>query len=116
MGQIHIEGMEFYAYHGFYSAEQLIGNRYLCDLSFYCDFEQATQSDELEGTIDYQAVYELIKKEMMVKSKLLEHVAGRIVNALKQTYPGIENIELKLSKLRPPINGVVDKISVVLKA
>jgi dihydroneopterin aldolase len=116
MGQIQLQGMEFFAYHGFYQEEQVIGNKYLCDLSFEYDFEQAALSDNIEGTLDYQLVYDIVDGQMQIKSKLLEHVGTRVVNSLKSSFPGIKNIEFKLSKLRPPIKGVVEKITVVCRA
>ena len=113
MGKIHIEGMEFYAHHGFYQEEQVIGNKYLLDIKFDVDFENAVLTDNLDGTINYQDIHELIKQQMSVKSKLLEHVAGRIVQAVKANFSGVTNVELKISKLRPPLNGVVDKFSII---
>lgn len=114
MAQIHIEGMEFHAYHGFYKEERVIGNKYLLDIKFDTDTDKAIETDNIEGTVNYQEVYNLIKIEMAVKSKLLEHVAGRIISQLKAAFPQIKNIELKISKLRPPVDGIVHKISIVV--
>lgn len=114
MGKIQIEGMEFYAYHGFYKEERVIGNKYLLDIKFDVDFEAAALTDEIEGTVNYQEIHELTKAEMNIKSKLLEHVGGRIIASLKKHFDQISNIEVKISKLRPPLNGVVNKISVII--
>ena len=74
----------------------------------------AVRSDSLEDTISYADVFEMVKKEMAIPSKLLEHVAGRIISALRKTYPAIENIELKLSKNNPPMGADMDYASVLI--
>ena len=74
----------------------------------------AVRSDSLEDTISYADVFEIVKKEMAIPSKLLEHVAGRIISALRKTYPAIENIELKLSKNNPPMGADMDYASVLI--
>lgn len=115
MALIKLEGMVFYAYHGCFSEEQIIGNKFIVDVDFECDTQEAETSDMLSKTVDYQDVYNVIKKEMDVKSKLLEHVGRRIISALKKTFPTISNIQIKLSKCHPPIGGKVEKVSVFLK-
>ena len=112
MAQIAIEGMEFYAYHGCFKEEQIIGTHFCVDL--YMDFDtlEAENSDDLSKTIDYQAVYSIVKTEFDKKSKLLEHVAGRIVVAVKNRYPRLEKIKIKVAKLNPPVGGKVHSVSI----
>jgi dihydroneopterin aldolase len=107
--------MKFYAYHGCFSEEQIIGNEFLVDISFEYDTSEAETTDDLQHTIDYQAVYQLIKTEMEIKSKLLENVAHRILYSVKTRFPETENIILKISKLNPPVGGKVEKVSLTLK-
>lgn len=77
--------------------------------------ENAVQSDELEQTINYAAVYEVVKSEMKTPSALLEHAAGRILNALKKEFPQLTGVELKLSKLNPPVGGDIHSASVIIR-
>ena len=112
MAIIQLEGMEFYAYHGCFSEEQIIGNKFIVNVSFECETKEAEQHDTLSNTVDYQDVYNVIKKEMNIKSKLLEHVGRRIVTALEKDFPSIKNIRVKISKCNPPIGGKVDRVSV----
>lgn len=114
MATIALEGMEFHAYHGCFAEEQMTGNTFFVDIYFNTDTEAAENSDNLAETINYAEVYELIKDEMAVKSNLLEHVGKRIINAIKNRFPEIDNIELKVSKMNPPIGGKVDNVSVIL--
>jgi len=116
MGIIEIEGMEFFAYHGHYDVEQKIGNRFLVDISIEYDCSKAADSDRLDDALDYQKVYLLIKKEMGIVSNLLEHVVQRILDALKSQFPGIQKATVKVSKMNPPMGGLIEKVSVTLSA
>ena len=115
MGVIEIEGMEFYAYHGHFAEEQIVGNRFIVDLTLITDCSKAAISDNLEDALNYQAVYMIVNEEMQTKSHLLEHVAGRIINRLYEVYDTIEKAKVKISKLNPPMGGQIEKVSVTLE-
>jgi len=111
MNLIQIEGMEFYAYHGCYAEERIVGNKFVIDLAIETNVNRAIQSDNINDTINYQRVYEHIKDEMAVKSYLLEHIAGRIIQRICANFAGIENITIKVSKLNPPMGGKISAVS-----
>ena len=115
MARILLENMEFFAYHGCFAEEQIIGNRFIVNLSIETDTSAAELSDHLHDTVNYQAVYSLVKKEMEIKSKLLEHVASRIGRAVKNTYPQILRLVVKVSKTNPPLGGKLENVSVQLE-
>jgi len=112
MGIISIEGMEFFAYHGCFEEEQLIGTKFIADLFLETDTTAAETSDDLSDTVDYQAVYGIVAEEMKVSSKLLEHVARRIMNRIKEEYPHVTGCRIKISKMNPPVGGRVERVSV----
>jgi 7,8-dihydroneopterin aldolase/epimerase/oxygenase len=114
MGRIEIEGMHFYAYHGHYEAEQIVGNAFNVDLTLETNCDSAAESDDLIDALNYQAVYEIVQKEMLQKSRLLENVAKRILDALYISFPSIEKATIKVSKLNPPMGGQIEKVSVTL--
>jgi len=114
MGRIQIEGMHFYAYHGHFEAEQIVGNAFNVDLALETNCDEAAKSDDLKDALNYQAAYEIIQKEMMQKSRLLENVAKRILDALYISFPAIEKATVKVSKLNPPMGGQIEKVSVTL--
>jgi dihydroneopterin aldolase len=111
MPLISIEGMEFYAYHGCFKEEQIIGTRFLVDVQLETDTSEAEIADDLSKTVNYQSVYLVIKEEMAIKSRLLEHVARRIANRLLKDFPIIEKLNIKLSKMNPPVGGKVQNVS-----
>lgn len=112
MGRIAIEGMQFYAYHGHFEAERVVGNSFTVDLWMDTDCSAAAVSDNLDDALNYQAAYTLVKKEMAVTSKLLENVADRILNALMFEFSQLEKAEVKITKMNPPMGGEIEKVSV----
>lgn len=109
-----LENIEIYAYHGVLQQETLVGNTFILNVRITADLSKAIETDDIEETINYARVYELIEEEMSVPSKLLEHVAGRIIKRLKREFRKIEEIEIKLSKRNPPMSGQIDYASVIV--
>ncbi len=116
MSLISIEGMEFFAYHGCFKEEQVIGTKFCCDLFLEVDTTKAEQTDNLHDTVNYQEVYQVLKKEMDAKSKLLEHVGRRILQRVKQEFPQVKHARLKIRKLNPPLGGKIDFVSVEMES
>ena len=114
MGKILLEGMEFFAYHGCFHEEQIIGTTFIVDLELDADTSKAEQSDHLEDTINYQIVYGLVHHEMEQKSQLLENVAYRILDSVKSTFPEIATARVKISKVNPPLGGKAKQVTCVL--
>ena len=114
MSKITIENMEFYAYHGHFEEEQKIGTWFSLDLTMEVDTSKAELTDELEDTVDYSAVYQVVKEQMMIPSKLLEHVGRRILNAVKDRFPDVTDAQLKIRKMNPPLGGKMDSVSLEL--
>ncbi len=115
MSVISIEGMEFFAYHGCFKEEQIIGTKFNVDLFLETDTTKAEQTDSLIDTVNYLAVYQSVKDEMETKSKLLEHVGRRILNRIKNDFPTVVSAKIKIKKLNPPLGGKMDFVSLVLE-
>ena len=115
MSKITIENMEFYAYHGHFEEEQKIGTWFSLDLIMDVDTSKAELSDELEDTVDYSAVYQVVKEQMMIPSKLLENVGRRILNTIKERFPEVKDAQLKVRKMNPPLGGKMAFVALELK-
>jgi len=117
MVKIELIGLEFFAYHGVYLEEQQAGNKFIVNLSVEGDFSAAVENDQLDGTVDYEKLYAVIADEMQLRSKLLEHVAGRILKRIIKGHPQIKRITVAIEKLNPPINGIckATKVSITKK-
>lgn len=114
MTLISLESMEFFAYHGCFSEEQLIGTKFLVDLTLELDTSRAEITDDLNETVNYVEVYQLVKKQMEINSKLIEHVASRILIDLRNTFPSIHEAKVKISKMNPPVGGKMSAVAVEL--
>lgn len=114
MGIIEIEGMEFYAFHGHFKQEQIVGNKFLVNISIETNCTKAGITDNLNDALDYQKVYNLIKKEMDQKSFLLENICSRILDRLYLEFNNIEKASIKVSKINPPMGGQIKKVSVTM--
>ncbi len=114
MGTILLEGMEFFAYHGHYNEERIIGTKFIVDIDFDYESAKAEQSDRLPDAINYQEVFLLVKKEMEINAHLLEHVARRILDALHLTFPLILRARVKIAKMNPQLGGKMKQVSCFL--
>ena len=106
-GTLELEGMEFRAFHGCLERERIAGNDFIVDFCGKTDMSAAIGSDRLEDAVNYADIYDVVAQEMAKPSDLLEHVAGRIVKALAAGFPEFEEFSVRVSKKRPPVNGIV---------
>jgi dihydroneopterin aldolase len=114
MGKLNLENMEFYAYHGHYTGENIVGGRFRVDVMIETDISKAAESDDLADAVDYCRVYELVKVEMKQVSHILEHVASRITNAIRAEFGHVNQVSVTVSKLNPPVGGKMDRFSVTV--
>lgn len=114
MGIITLHNIRTYSYHGCLEEEAVIGGNYSVDVKIKTDFRKAERSDNLKDTIDYCQVHDIVKREMMIRSKLIEHVGRRIVDALKTEIKSIRDVKVRIKKISPPMNGDVEAVSVVV--
>jgi len=112
---IKLNAMKFYAYHGILLQETKVGNYFLVDISYSCPSENACLSDDLNDTISYAAIYDVVKTEMDRPSKLLEHITKRISTALKSAFPDLTYLLISVSKMNPPLGGEVQSASVTIE-
>lgn len=116
MGIINVTGIKLYAHHGCLEEEAMIGANYIVDVRIETDFNVAQRTDDLSKTVDYVVVYNIVKSEMAIRSKLIEHVAGRIADHLIRQLPEIEKADVTVTKINPPMNGDVNSVSVTVSA
>ncbi len=107
MGRIELNGMRFHAFHGCCESEKLLGNLFTVDI--WCDYDSssAERSDFIEDAVDYSVIYNIVKREMDIRSNLIENLCYRILNGIKNTLPGISHCGVKVYKMNPPLAGTV---------
>ena len=115
MGQIYLENIRTYSHHGCMKEETIIGSEYRVDLWVDADLTVASSSDDLKDTPDYVVLHQIVVKEMKIPSRLLEHVAQRIIERIKSTVKDLDHIRVRVSKINPPIGGDIQSVSVLLE-
>lgn len=115
MSKIFLEDVKIYAYHGVLPEENIIGTYYILNVEIHTDLWDAAASDDLKDTISYADVNEIIHAEMKIQSKLLEHVAGRIIHKINEKFNQISYIKLRITKTSPPMKGEMKGASIELE-
>ncbi|WP_416445649.1 dihydroneopterin aldolase [Leeuwenhoekiella sp. A16] len=114
MGIIKLNNIKVYAYHGCLVEEGQIGSDYIVDLEVTANLKEASFSDKLHDTVDYVHLNNIVKEEMAIRSKLLEHVCKRILDRAFAEIDLLDTAMVSVSKINPPIGGDVASVSVVL--
>ncbi|MEW7280488.1 dihydroneopterin aldolase [Aquimarina sp. 2201CG1-2-11] len=112
MGIIKLKNIKIYAYHGCLVEEKKIGSDYRVDLKIQADLSQSAASDILSETVDYVHLNHIVKEEMAIRSKLLEHVAERILVRILDELPLVDKVIVDVSKINPPIGGNVEMVTI----
>lgn len=116
MGLIELKGLRVFAHHGVHAQEAVVGGYYRVDLQVTADLGLAETSDQLEHTLDYGRMALIIKEQMAVRGQLIEHVARRLLEALRAEWPGPYRWRLRLVKERPPVGVELAEVSYTLEA
>ena len=116
MSTIRLKNIKIFAFHGCLVEEEKIGSDYLVNLSVNANLEHAAKTDELKDTVDYVHLQKIVKQEMAIRSKLLEHVGQRIINTIFKEMLLVNTIKVTVAKLNPPIGGDVAEVSVTMES
>ncbi|MGM0924626.1 MAG: dihydroneopterin aldolase [Bacillota bacterium] len=116
MDKIVVSGMEFYGYHGVFSEETKLGQRFRADLTVELDLREAGRTDDLQHTVNYASLYHICKIIAEGKPyKLVESVAEKIAEQVLKEFQQVINCTVKLYKPDPPIPGHYQHVSVEIK-
>lgn len=102
---IFVNDIQLHAYHGVMPQEQLTGNDYLVSVSAQYPIDKAIATDDVQHTLNYAMVYDIVKEEMGISSKLVEHVAERIAQHLMKQFADISAVRVRVTKLNPPMGA-----------
>lgn len=109
-----LEGMEFYAFHGFYEEEREKGNHFVVDVALTTSFEKAAETDDLSGTLNYEELHALVKAQMEIPTKLLERVAGRIIEKCFEQFSTVSEVKVSVAKKNPPIDAQIEQSKITM--
>tara|TARA_R110002072_G_scaffold7503_2_gene40428 strand:+ start:170517 stop:170882 length:366 start_codon:yes stop_codon:yes gene_type:complete len=114
MGTIRLKNIRIFTNHGCLIEEEKIGSDYLVNLKVEANLAAAATSDHLKDTVDYVHLQHIVKTEMAMRSKLLEHVGQRIIDRIFSEISLVTQAEVAISKLNPPIGGDVAEVEVTM--
>lgn len=112
MGTIKVTNIQVYAFHGCLTEEEKIGSDYRVDVAVKANLQPSAQSDALADTVDYVHINRIVKEEMAIRSKLLEHVAKRVLDRIFAEVPIAMEATVEVSKINPPIGGNVEQVTI----
>lgn len=115
MNLIQVKGIRCYSYHGCLPEETLIGGHFEVDVDLWCNFKPSAIDDDLNLTINYVDVNRIVEDEMAIASKLIETVAYRIVERLKDYFSILEKTRVEIRKINPPLEGDVNYVAVIVE-
>ncbi len=108
MATVALEGIHFFAYHGFYEEERLVGNHFVVDLYIETRIGRAAAGDDLYATVNYETAYFICQAEMRKPTRLLESLAQRIADRLRDQFEKAREVRVRVRKMAPPLGGHVD--------
>ena len=115
MATVRVNGIRVKAYHGCMPEEAVVGGPFQVDIAVQCNLAKAAQSDELEDTVDYVQLTNIVEREMAIRSNLLEHVGQRIILAVKAEVAGADQVWVHIQKLEPPMKADLTSVSVEME-
>jgi dihydroneopterin aldolase len=111
---IYLRDVRFHALHGVAPIEKKVGCDFTVSVRAAVDVSAAMEQDSVEVTLNYATLYEVVKREMMIPSNLIEHVAGRMAHALEEAFPQTESVTITIIKVNPPMGADSDGAGVEL--
>lgn len=113
ISKVQLNGINLYGFHGVTSEEQQVGSWFQVDLDLDIDISfNALNENDLNGTVDYSKVLDVVTKEFATTSKLLENLAFRTARQLFTCFKTIKQVHIRIQKLTPPMPVNVNSSSV----
>ena len=107
MGEFTIElrGLQFYSFHGLYPEEKKVGGEFIVDV--FAKFPaEGHNLKSIDKTVNYAALFAIVKDEMNQPRELLESIAQSIAEKIYAKYSVIKEVEIRIEKKKAPIVGL----------
>ena len=111
MALISVEGIRVFAYHGHLPEEAKLGGHFIVNVWVTVDTSEVEKTDDLNHTVDYVKIIEIVRDQMAIRSDMIEHPARRIVDTILPLNK-VQKVKVEVEKINPPIDATFDKISV----
>ncbi|AYD47280.1 MAG TPA: dihydroneopterin aldolase [Arachidicoccus soli] len=110
MLKIELHNLWFHAHHGLYEEEKVLGGNFNMDITLF--YQPRGIPNQISDTVDYSAVYALVKNRMTKPEPLLETLVMNICNEILEKFSIAEEITVSIKKTTPPIIGFTGSVSV----
>ena len=115
MDRIFLCGMRFMACHGVLPHEREIPQPFEADVELGLDLRAAGESDNIEDTVNYAKVYDIVSTDLTVTSKkLIEALAEEIAEDLLNAFARVRWVRVTLHKPAAPIDGIFSDVGVTI--
>lgn len=116
MDSIDLCGMKFYGYHGCFAEEREKGQYFFIDVSLYMDLSIAGKNDDLQATVDYGKVMELVRSIVEGRPvSLIECLAQRIAEAVRRDFAVADRVKVTVHKPSAPLPTEFQDASVTIE-
>ena len=114
MGLITVEGIRVFGYHGHLPEEAVLGGHFIVNVWVEADTTAVEKTDDLNDTVDYVKIIDIVKEQMAIRADMIEVPARRIVDAILPLHK-VKKVKVEVEKIQPPIDAAFDKISVTIE-
>lgn len=108
-----MKNMQFYGYHGLFSEETKLGQRFNVSAELFVPLKEAGMSDDMKDSVNYGLIFEVVKNIVEGRPhNLIEALAEKIAEDLLHEFPKVTKCLIQVEKPNPPINGHYDSVAV----
>lgn len=114
---ITLNSVRLRGHHGVLEQERTVGGDFVINVSLRVSLDDAALlRDNLDGTVNYAEVHQVIKSEFSRPSNLIEHVTHRMADALLEHFTRIRAVRITVEKIAPPMQADCRSAAFTLEA
>lgn len=101
-----LNDVKCFALHGYYPEEQVTGTEFL--VSVQVTFYPSGDTEDLQRTVNYEILNDIIREEMASTKQLLESVVKHMLDRVIAKYPFVLTAVAGIKKMHPPMPGEIN--------
>jgi len=111
---VHLTNVRFFAHHGVYDGEAKVGGEFEVHLTVKYE-EKKIKFDNLKNVLNYEELYHIVKKRMVMPTPLMEELAESVIRKIRHEYSFVKEVSISIFKIQPPIEGFQGKVGITLQ-
>ena len=108
---VKLQNLSFYSFHGIHDEERILGGDYSVNVEV--SFEENGFINHLDQSVDYSGIFNVVKDIMAIPTPMLETVAMKIAEKLREKFTIIEQLKVTIIKVHPPIENMEGSAAVI---